>query len=318
MKKSVLISTMLVAAHWGEAQAGGLWLNQFGDFASGRSSAGTTAGTDDAAAIIHNPSAGTRIEGKQLFGSAGALIPKIEFDLEYTNPINGNDSGGEAGLSAPVASFAYTSDMGGDDWSLGIYSAGLAGAGLEYNQEWAGRFQTTDVEILLLALAPTVGYRVSDNFSIGASLQYYYSTLELNLALPALPGREAGSGGVDGSDTGFGYTLGAVYEFSDRTRLGFRYQSELEIDYDGKLRVSSERINERVESNTNLTMAALLRVGLHHDLSDRWGVGITLGWDDWSALDNVFVSLPEREAGLEKNNAYRGHDCKDGEATNTP
>ena len=37
------------------AQAGGLWLNEFGDFSGGRAAAGAAAGTGDAAAILYNP-----------------------------------------------------------------------------------------------------------------------------------------------------------------------------------------------------------------------------------------------------------------------
>ena len=300
MKKTALF-TALLAAVAAPAQAGGLWLNQYGDFASGRSSAGTAGGTNDAAAIIHNPAAGTRIRGSQMFGSVGAIIPEVEFDIEYTNPINGTDNGGSAGLNAPVASFAYTNDLGSDRWNVGISMAGLAGAGLEYNREWAGRFQNTEVELQVLALAPNVAYRVNRNFSVGLALQYYYSTLDFEIALPSLPNREPGKGTLDGSDDGVTFAVGALYEFTDRTRLGIRYQHEIDADFDGKLKVKGEILDISVDSDTNLTMASLVRLGLHHQLDDRWALGVTMGWDDWSALDNVFVSLPEREAPLEKN-----------------
>ena len=302
MKKTIL-RTAVITALFGatQAQAGGLWLNQFGDFASGRSSAGATAGVDEAAAIIHNPAGGTRIEGSQIFGAAGVIVPDVEFDIDYTNPGSGNGDGGSAGLNAPVAAFAYTNDFGTDDWSFGVYTAGLAGAGLEYDSGWVGRFQNTEVELLLMALAPTVGFQVTENLSIGASLQYYYATLDLELELPGLPSRPPGTANLDGSDDDFGFVLGAIYEFSDSTRVGIRYQSELEADFDGKLKLKNNVADARVTSNTEMTMAALARVGLHHDLDDKISLAFTLGWDDWSAMDDVFISLPEVEAGLARN-----------------
>ena len=300
MNRDSLMAAVLAAASL-PAKGGGLWLNQYGDFASGRSSAGTAAGTNDAAAIIHNPAAGTRLRGSQVFGSAGMIIPEVEFDLEYTSPINGNDNGGEAGLDAPVASFAYTNDLGTNRWSVGLSTAGLAGAGLEYNSDWAGRFQNTEVELLVLAVAPTVGYRVNRNLSVGAAVQYYYTTLDFEIALPSLPSQTAGKGTLDGSDDGFAFTLGAIYEFNDATRIGLKYQSEIDANFDGRLKIKGNIIDEAVSSDTNLTMAALVRLGMYHQIDDRWGLGVTMGWDDWSALDNVFVSLPEREAALAKN-----------------
>ena len=229
------ISALLLGA--ANSYAGGLWLNEYGDFSGGRSSAGASAGTDDAATIIHNPAGGSLIEGSHLFASAGIIMPTMEFDIDYTNPINGVDDGGSAGLNAPVASFAYVHDSGDSDWTFGIYTAGLSGAGLEYNDDWVGRFQATEVELLLLALAPTASYRINDQLSIGAALQYYYGSLDLKLALPSIaPGGPDRGAALDGSDDSFSFTLGAIYELSDSTRLGINYQGEIEADFDGELK----------------------------------------------------------------------------------
>ncbi|MEH6587480.1 MAG: outer membrane protein transport protein [Halioglobus sp.] len=283
------------------ANAGGLWLNQYGDFASGMSSAGASAGGDEAATIIHNPASGTGIEGSQLFASVGAIIPTMEFDLEYTNPINGDDDGGSAGLDAPLASMAYVHDLNSEKWSLGIYTAGLAGAGLEYNREWAGRFQNTKVELLLLTVAPTVGYQLTDSFSVGLAAQYYYGSLDFELGLPTRPNRAPGKATLDGTDSGFSYALGAVWALSDTTSIGLNYQSEVALDFDGKLKLENNIESISATSNTELNMAQFVRLGLHHELNDQWALGLTLGWDDWSTMKDVFVSLPEVEAGLARN-----------------
>ena len=111
LQKTAITLVLLGANH---ALAGGLWLNEYGDFAGGRASAGAAAGTDEAATIIHNPASSTRIEGSQLFGSVGALIPKIEFDVKDSVPFIGDGDGGQAGLVAPAASMAYVFDNGWD------------------------------------------------------------------------------------------------------------------------------------------------------------------------------------------------------------
>ena len=297
--KLVLATTLALAAS-SQANAGGLWLNQYGDFAAGRASAGASAGVDEATTSIHHPASSMQTEGSQLLVSAGVILADIQFDIDETNPISGNDDGGDAGLDAPIGGFAYVHDTGSDKWSTGIYMAGLSGAGLEYNDDWVGRFQATDVEILVLALSPTVAFQVTDNLSVGAGLQYFYGTLELKLAIPSIrPGVDNGKGKLDGSDDGFGFTLGAVYEFSELTRLGINYQSEVELDFDGKLQIPANSV--RVDSNTELSLAQLVRVSLHHSLDDQIGFDFTVGWDDWSTLDEVFVALPSQGAGLKKN-----------------
>ena len=107
MKKTILGCAVSAALlNVGAVSAGGLWLNEYGDFSGGRASAGSEAGMDDAASIMHNPASSTRIKGNQLFASGGALIPDVKFDVEYTSPRLGTGNGGDAGETAPVGTAA--------------------------------------------------------------------------------------------------------------------------------------------------------------------------------------------------------------------
>ena len=152
----------------------------------------------------------------------------------------------------------------------------------------------------MLAFAPTIAYKLTDNVSIGLAAQGYYATLDLDIALPAPgPNNDNGKATLDGDDTGFSYNLGIAWEVSERTRIGLDYQAEVDLDFDGKLKANVPGI--RVDSNTELPLAAKVRLGINHNLDDQIGFWFSLGWDDWSALDEVFVSLPEREGGLKKN-----------------
>jgi len=303
-KRSAITLALLGANH---ALAGGLWLNDYGDFAGGRASAGAVAGVDEASTIIHNPATGNRIEGSQLLISGGAFIPQIEFDIDESNRIVGDDDGGQAGLNALAAGFAYVHDTGSDKWSVGIAMAGQSGAGLDYNDDWVGRYQATESELLVIALEPTVSYRVTDKLSIGIAPQLYYASLHLKVRIPGLisgqPLRDDGKAKLDGDEWDGGFKLGATYDFSRHTRVGIMYQSELDINFDGDLKIQPAGL--KADSNTELDMAQYVRVGLHQDLNDRLGVDFSFGWDDWSTMDSVFVSVDtggqSGDAGLDKN-----------------
>ncbi len=95
------------------ALAGGLWLNEYGDFSGGRASAGATAGTDEAATIIHNPASATRIKGDQLFASASALITRLKFDVKESTSVVGDGNGGQAGQVTPGLAWPTCSIMAG-------------------------------------------------------------------------------------------------------------------------------------------------------------------------------------------------------------
>jgi long-chain fatty acid transport protein len=297
-----VISFALLSAN--QVLAGGLWLNEYGDFAGGRATAGAAAGTDEASTIIHNPASATGLQGSQLFASAGAFIPQVEFDIDESNPLIGNEDGGQAGEIAPGASMSYVHDTGSDKWSIGISLAGLAGAGLDYNDDWVGRYQATDVTIILMALAPMVAYQVTDKLSIGVAPQVYYSKLDLDVRVPTglLTRQQDAQAELDGDDTGFGAMVGFTYEFSPNTRVGVAWQSELDVKYDGDLKINGPVVGVDFNSDTELDMAQYVRAAIHHEWNDRLGLDLTIGWDDWSALDNVFVSIDTGGgSALEKN-----------------
>ncbi len=102
------------------ASAGGLWLNEYGDFAGGRAAAGAAAGVDDAMTIAYNPASIARLEGNQLFASAGAIVANMNFDVDYSNPRYGYADGGNAGENTAYGSMAYVHDFDSDKWSAGI------------------------------------------------------------------------------------------------------------------------------------------------------------------------------------------------------
>ena len=298
MKKSAL-SCAITATLLGvsQAYAGGLWINDFGDFAGGRASAGASAGVDEASTIAHNPASATRIEGSQLFLSGTVFVPDIKFDVKYSGPITGYDNGGDAGELTPAPSMAYVHDMGDSNWSTGIYLGGLAGAGMKYGSHWAGRYNATEVDLSMLVVAPTLAYQFDDRLSIGVALQGWYSTFEQKLALPNPEhGGDDARAKLDGDDSGVAFTLGAMYELTERTRFGIHYQSEIEPEYDGDLKIHP--VNLEANTNTELTFAQYVRASMHHDMDEQWSVNLTLGWDNWSALDNVLISSDRGNAGL--------------------
>jgi len=307
MSRTLNLYVLLAAVVPGVASAGGLWLNEFGDFAGGRAAAGAAAGVDEAMTIAYNPASITLLGDGQIFLSAGAIIGDLEFDTGYSNPRNGFDDGGNAGDTTPVGSFAYVHDLDSDRWSVGVALGGLSGAGMDYSDDWVGRYQATKVSLLVMALSPTVAYKVDDHLSLGASLQALYGDLNLDFAVPrADPRRPDGAGSIDGDDIETAFTLGALYELRPGSRFGLFYQSEVDIKFDGDLKVrlpfgdsgDAGTLARGVASDTELTLAEYIRFGIHQDLDDRWGVDLTLGWDNWSALDNVLVSTQNGTRGI--------------------
>lgn len=295
--KRTLLALALSSA--GPAVAGGLWITEFGQPTQGRAGAGEQAGNGDATDAFFNPAAMTRLEKPEILISVGVIAPTVEFDVERSGIENGDGDGGDAADPAPGGSIYYAHPVS-DRLAFGISGLALTGSVLDYDDDWAGRFQVQDVSILVIGAVPSVGYRVTDKFSIGASVPIMYSELDMDVAVPnvAIPIDQEGKVNIDGDDVKVAGTLSFLYEFTDRTRLGGRATSKFDFDYDGD--ISSELLGE-VGVETNLTMAAIARVGLSHDLNDTWSLHATWGWDNWSELDDVFISTNTGGATLPRN-----------------
>ncbi len=245
----------------------------------------------------------SRLDANQLMVSGGIISSKIEFDLERTSPINGSDDGGDAGGIAPGASAFYVRRLS-DDWTLGLSIAGLTGAVLEYNEGWAGRFQAEKVELIGLAAMPSVAYRINDQVSIGIGVPVMYSDLRMDIAVPTpsppfAPGTSGGQATIDGDDIAVSFNLSTLIEFSETSRLGIVYQHEFDMTYSGGVELQPAGV--AVGADTSLVLASMLRVGFTHEVSDELTLHLTLGWDDWSALDEINLSTQSGGVTLDRN-----------------
>ena len=298
MLKRSLLAITLLGAH--QAFAGGLWITEYGQPTQGRAGAGETAGNGDATDAFLNPAAMSRLEKPEILISAGFIDASVEFDVERSGIVNGDGDGGDAGGPAPAGSVFYAHPLN-DRWAFGISGVALTGSVLDYDDDWAGRFQVQDVSIIVIGAVPSVSFRVTDKFSLGASMPVMYSELDMDVAVPnpnnPIQGPE-GKVNLDGDDVQVAGTLSFLYEFSERTRLGGRATSKFDFEYDGN--ISSDLLGQ-IGVETNLTMASIARIGLSHDINQKWSVHTTWGWDNWSELEDVFISTNTRGTNLPRN-----------------
>jgi long-chain fatty acid transport protein len=268
------------------ATAGGIYANEFGTPEMGTAGAGAEASALDASTAIpfYNPAGMTRLKGNQFIVAGGALFASAEFDLDPATTILGGN-GGEAGNPVPLLTAAYVHSFT-ERFKFGAALFAAAGAALEYEPTWAGRRQSQKSEVAALSLSPTLAYRVNDWFSFGAGLNIMASLLETQVAGVS----PAAQITIDGNDTQVSFNASLMFEPGDKTRIGVTYVSETEFDYAGDVtRTGVITLNSAV--NTTLTLAQVLRVGLHYDISEKAAIVGTLGWEDWSALESQLITL---------------------------
>lgn len=205
----------------GQAHAAGFQLTDFSMTGLGRSYAGAGVVGDDYSAIAANP-AGMTLKGTG--GQAGAALiwqhGEVKGYAEKTIPTN--IVLGEEDVSIPVAvpnlfaQYAINDDF---RFGLGVYAPfGLA---TEYDDDWFGSDLAVDSELEVIDIAPSLAWRINDQWSVGASLIARYGKLKMT-------NTSGGTGYSDFDIDGWGYygRFGVMYEADENTRLGIVYQTK--------------------------------------------------------------------------------------------
>ncbi len=111
---------------------------------------------------------------------------KVEFDWDSSTTIPGND-GGDAGGTLLGASVFHPRRLS-EDWGLTFSLNSFSGRALDYSDGFVGRYQGDEVELLTVALTPSIAYKVNDELSISLGVPLLYGQLDLEAAIPPLLG----------------------------------------------------------------------------------------------------------------------------------
>jgi len=283
-----LIVVFLATPAW----SGGLYIQEFATPSLGTANAGAQAWADNASTAFFNSAGMTRLDGKELMLGADLLYTDIKFDPAPNTPVAGSD-GGSAGESGSLLNAFYVHSLS-DDLKFGVGLFSTSAAVLTYDDNWAGRFQNQNIEILTVTLNPSLAYRVNDWFSIGGGIGLVYATLDMEVAIPR-PGLSDGKAKIDGDDLEYNFNLSTMFELSDRTRLGVTYWSEVDLNFSGDVKIQPSGLQLGID--TSLPLVQFVRTGIYHELNDRFALLGTVGWEDWSRLKNVNLSTSGGSSG---------------------
>jgi long-chain fatty acid transport protein len=277
-----LITIFFASPSW----AGGLYIQEFATPSLGSANAGAQAWADNASTAFFNSAGMTRLDGNELMLGGGLLYGDVKFDPAPDTPVAGGD-GGSAGGLAPLLNAFYVHSIS-DDLKFGVDMISLSAAVLTYDDNWTGRYQNQNVSIFTITLHPSLAYRVNDWFSIGGGVGFIYGALDLEVAIPRPGPLSDGKAKIDGDDLEYAFNLSAMFELSDRTRLGVTYWSEVDLNFSGDVEI--QPVGLQVSADTSLPLVQWVKTGIYHEFNDRFALLGTVGWEDWSRLENLNLS----------------------------
>jgi long-chain fatty acid transport protein len=265
-----------------------------------------------------NPAGMTGIDRQHMLSGFQLILPSVKFNAKSIQnnavlpsrqgPVVG-DNGGNAAEIAPVPSFFYVRPLS-ERVRIGFASTAPLGGGVDYGSDFVGRYVVRDVTLAGVALTPSLAYRVTNRFSIGAGVSVVYTTLDQSIAIrqgvpdPALDGRVKFENLDDWGAQG---VLGLTYAFSDRLLLGIVYRSQMDTDLKGDVKYEGLRfpgLAASLPSNVKIswTNPQTLEAGLRYRLDDKTQLYVNAGWQEWSKFsDNVLSFSNDRVVELDRN-----------------
>ncbi|MDT8879944.1 OmpP1/FadL family transporter [Halomonas saccharevitans] len=315
-----LASTALIA---GQAAASGFQVREQSAKTLANALSNATAGAEDVSFMAYNPAAIGNIDGNQVAGGVAYIDATFELQgaeaSSRTIPGLGNvdyDRGGsrQGGETATVPSFAAKMQLN-EQFDLGLAIYAPYGLSTKYDEDWIGRYHAVETELTTIDFQPTLNYRATERLNLAVGLRAQYADATLSNAIDfgtaaalkgGTPGRDDVIGTVEGDDWGYGYTLGALFQVTDKTRLGASYRSEIDLTLDGDATfrgttaysdgaVATEadpRIIDR-GGKAELTTPANLNLGVYHQLTDRLALMANAEWTEWSSFDELVVEFED-------------------------
>ena len=248
MRRSLAVAAAAVAAHalsGTPLQAQGSAVMTHSSCATAMGAAGVAAPCSDGSAVLFNPAGIATMPGV-----VGVGVSAITADGAFTYDFTGERVERD-GSTTPVPFGFLTHRFGGGRLAAGIGVFAPYGLGLDWPEEFEGRFSSYDTELRNIYIQPTLAFQVNDFLAVGAGMDYVRASIDINqrvdLATLGVPGAPAGvtfgnlgvrpgtdfaDVGLSGDGTGFGFNAGVTMTF-ERFSFGARYMSEVEIDYDG-------------------------------------------------------------------------------------
>lgn len=278
-------------------QAGGLYLYEIGTRDAGLASAGWAARADDAGTLATNPAGLARLTRPEFIVGAQPLYLDLEFDPDENTTVSGSDGGPASWIPSGGLFYARPVD---DRWAWGVGVYGNFGLGIDYGTGWVGRYYVDEVTLQALAFQPTLSYRISDRWSIGAGIVGLYGVLDQRARVRNLePGTPDGRLKIDDEQFEITGNFGLLFEPATSTRFGLQYLMETKLEFEDNPRFTGigpllSQVLENAglvgaELGLDLTYPNRLILSGYHEVNDLWAVMGNVGWDQWSEFGKVDV-----------------------------
>ena len=245
--------------------------NLIGIGAKARGMGGTgIALSHGAESALSNPALITQVKNTEISFGGTVFMPNLETTLN-ANPMalppqKSLSSDADLNMIPEVSLATKVSE----NFYVGIGMWGTGGMGTDYSQKATitntlaqGQFNNFDMvtNLQMMQFAVPLAYK-ADNFSIAIAPILMYGNLDINFKMPSrtTPGTVNNIGSGIAQDFGFGYNIGATYDFTNGLTFGVVYKSAIEMNYDGTIKNAAS--NFGLQMSDTLEQPAEIGIGI--------------------------------------------------------
>ncbi|PCR94423.1 Long-chain fatty acid transport protein [Pseudomonas fluorescens] len=282
--------------------ANGLQINEQSISSGGKAYSGRASDVQDASIVYGNPAGMSRLAGEHVSGG----LSFIDVSSRISN-VNTTVSGTSHGDMVPdpivVPSGFYTLQLN-EDWHVGFGVYAPFGGSTDYESNFQGRYRSSQTQVKVVTLQPTVSYRINDRLSVGfgPTINRLDGLLESKIANSAVGGQGDGTVKVTGDDTAMGFSLGILFDPLDDLTLGLTYHSRVDYKLSGKTKVSGANgllapipglglpgLNGKYDASLDFTSPETVDASATWRINDRLDVSAGALWSRWSRVQELRV-----------------------------
>lgn len=226
----VLIASFLILCGASSGYGAGFAMYEYS--ARGNALGGGLVGrADDPSALAYNPAGITQLEGTGFMAGATTINPGASVEID------GTTYDAESKYWTPP--HLYVTHQLDDTFWLGFGVYNRFGLGIEYDEDWAGKYNVYEAQIQTLSMSPTLAVKVTDWLSVAAGPEIMWFDFGLKQKARPLGSAVALTSDydvdaqLDGDSWGYGAVLGVHVTPADWLKLGLTYRSKVKQEVEG-------------------------------------------------------------------------------------
>lgn len=267
--------------------------------------AGYAASAVDATTAFYNPAGLTRFKNQQVVLAGINVLT----DFKYTGTVGVNTINmgtpapvvGQGGGYSFVPALNYVAPI--SDWvAFGFSVVVPFGLKTDYGTSTIIRYVATETSVNVVDVSPSLAFKFN-RFSLGAGFDIQKMHAEFNsvATITDVNSDTLSTNKADG--TGYGYHLGALYEFNDCSRVGLSYHSQVVHHLSGTSRLEgplADPLAAALEgkldnvstshASTGVTLPAYTALSVYQKVMPSLALMGTAAYTQWSSFKSIILN----------------------------